>query len=86
MSVRHFARAFAAEVGTTPARWVAAMRLETARRSLEQSRDPLKSIAADAGYASVESLRRAFHAALRTTPGDYRRHFQDPRPEMERHA
>ena len=35
MSARHFARAFAAETGVTPARYVERVRLEAARRRLE---------------------------------------------------
>ncbi len=37
MSPRHFARSFRAEVGVTPARYVERLRLEAARRRLEES-------------------------------------------------
>ena len=37
MSPRHFARAFAAETGVTPARYVERVRLEAARRALEDT-------------------------------------------------
>jgi transcriptional regulator GlxA family with amidase domain len=42
MSPRHFARVFLHEMGTTPAKYVARIRLETARRRLEESQDALK--------------------------------------------
>src|SRR6202049_5144733 len=41
MSPRHFARAFRAETGITPARYVERVRLETARRRLEDAADPV---------------------------------------------
>src|SRR5690606_28859944 len=39
MSERHFARCFTAEVGLTPARYVERVRVETARRLLEETSD-----------------------------------------------
>ena len=41
MSPRHFARAFAAETGVTPASYVERVRLEAARRRLEDTADPI---------------------------------------------
>ena len=40
MSPRHFARAFRAETGVTPARYVERVRLEAARRRLEDTAEP----------------------------------------------
>jgi transcriptional regulator GlxA family with amidase domain len=75
MSPRNFARVFRDQVGQTPARHVAAVRLEAARRWLEDSGAPLKLVAARSGLGSVESLRRVLAARLRVTPGDYRARF-----------
>ena len=41
MSPRHFARAFRAETGVTPARYVESVRLEAARRRLEDTAEPV---------------------------------------------
>ena len=41
MSPRHFARAFRAETGVTPARYVESVRLEAARRRLEETAEPV---------------------------------------------
>jgi transcriptional regulator GlxA family with amidase domain len=76
LSPRHFARVFREEIGITPAAYVLDARLEHARRALEESRHGLKTIAMHAGFGSDESLRRAFHARLGITPGDYRDRFQ----------
>jgi transcriptional regulator GlxA family with amidase domain len=78
MSPRHFARAFRAETGVTPARHVERVRLEAARRRLEGSDDPLALIAAECGFPSAETMRRAFLRTLHIAPSEYRRRFHVP--------
>jgi transcriptional regulator GlxA family with amidase domain len=85
MSPRHFARAFRAETGITPARHVEFVRLEAARRRLEDTREPLGVIAAQCGFGTPETLRRAFLRTLNVGPAEYRRRFHahaahDPAP------
>ena len=75
MSPRNFARVFAREVGTTPARFVASVRVETARRLLEETSEPLEAICAKSGLGTPESMRRAFLRALGIAPGRYRERF-----------
>jgi transcriptional regulator GlxA family with amidase domain len=75
MSPRNFARRFGEEVGETPARYVQAARLDAARRRLEESRHGLEKIAVDCGLGSADAMRRAFVAALSTTPSSYRARF-----------
>ncbi|WP_426469861.1 helix-turn-helix domain-containing protein, partial [Salmonella enterica] len=60
MSPRTFARLYVAETGRTPARTVELMRLEAARRALEETRLPLKRIASQSGYGEEQNLRRVF--------------------------
>lgn len=79
MSPRHFARAFAAEVGVTPGRYVDRVRLETARRRLEDTSDGIEQIARSCGYGTPEAMRRAFVRALATPPIEYRRRFHTHR-------
>ncbi|MEA2153534.1 MAG: hypothetical protein QOI18_1767 [Solirubrobacteraceae bacterium] len=76
MSARHFARAFAAETGVTPARYVERVRLEAARRRLEDSAEPIASIAGACGFNTPETMRRVFLRALDVGPAEYRRRFQ----------
>ena len=76
MSPRHFARAFRAETGVTPARYVERVRLEAARRCLEESSEPVALVARTCGFGSAESMRRAFLRALEVGPAEYRRRFQ----------
>jgi transcriptional regulator GlxA family with amidase domain len=76
MSPRHFARAFRAETGTTPARYVERVRLEAARRRLEETAEPVAAVAAACGFGTAETMRRTFLRALAVAPAEYRRRFQ----------
>jgi transcriptional regulator GlxA family with amidase domain len=75
MSPRNFARVFVREVGTTPARFVEQLRVESARRSLETGGGSLDEVAAAAGFGSSELMRRAFHRSMGISPGVYRDRF-----------
>jgi transcriptional regulator GlxA family with amidase domain len=75
MSPRNFARIFAREVGTTPGRFVASVRIETARRLLEETSEPLESVCTKSGLGTTESMRRAFLQTLGVPPGRYRERF-----------
>jgi transcriptional regulator GlxA family with amidase domain len=76
MSPRNFSRIFAQEYRITPAKFVEQLRLETARRRLEESSDGVKRIAKETGFGSSESMRRVFLRHLRVSPTDYRSRFQ----------
>jgi transcriptional regulator GlxA family with amidase domain len=75
MSPRNFARVFTREVGMTPARYVEALRVEAARRRLEESRGGVAGVASACGFGSEESMRRAFLRSLRVSPSEYRARF-----------
>jgi len=66
---------FTRDVGTTPARFVTAARVETARRLLEESTDGLETICDRSGLGSSESMRRAFLRAVGVSPSRYRERF-----------
>ncbi len=76
MSVRHFARVFSVEVGETPGRFVERVRLEAARRELENSADTLEVVAARCGLGTAETMRRVFQRRLGVAPDSYRRRFR----------
>ncbi|HVK41146.1 MAG TPA: GlxA family transcriptional regulator [Phenylobacterium sp.] len=73
MSPRHFARAFAAETGMTPAKAVERLRLETARERVENSGDPIDRVAELTGFGDPERMRRAFLRAFGQPPQALRR-------------
>jgi transcriptional regulator GlxA family with amidase domain len=76
LSPRHFARAFRTETGMTPGRYVDRVRLEHARRLLEDTGGGIEEIARASGYGTPEAMRRAFTKALGTSPAEYRRRFR----------
>ena len=78
MSPRTFARAFRADLGTTPAAFVRTSRVEAARRLLETSAAGTADVARRCGFGTVETMHRAFRATVQTTPAAYRRHFSPP--------
>jgi transcriptional regulator GlxA family with amidase domain len=80
MSPRHFARTFHRQVGVTPARYVESVRLEAARRRLEESRETVELVAGACGFGTPESMRRAFLRGLGVGPSEYRRRFGVPTP------
>jgi transcriptional regulator GlxA family with amidase domain len=77
MSPRNFARAFAREVGMTPAAYVEALRVDHARVRLETSGQKVEAVARSCGFGSVETMRRAFRRRLGVAPADYRLRFND---------
>jgi len=79
LSPRQFARAFRAEVGVTPGHYVDGVRLESARRRLEDTEDGIEQVARSCGYGTTESMRRAFVRALAVPPSEYRRRFRPHR-------
>ncbi|MFI1395611.1 GlxA family transcriptional regulator [Streptomyces sp. NPDC020681] len=78
LSPRHFARAFQAETGMTPGRYVERVRLEHARRLLEDTAYGVQEVSRAAGYGTPEAMRRAFVKTLGTAPAEYRRRFHAP--------
>jgi transcriptional regulator GlxA family with amidase domain len=74
MSSRHFARAFVAETGMTPAKAIERLRLEAARERVEDSAEPIEGIATYAGFRDPERMRRAFLRAFGQPPQAMRRH------------
>jgi transcriptional regulator GlxA family with amidase domain len=87
MSPRNFARVFTREVGMTPARYVASVRVETARRLLEETHEPLEAVCAKSGLGTPESMRRAFLGQVGISPGRYRERFsRSPLPAPTRNG
>ena len=76
MSPRNFSRAFHREVGVTPGRFVERVRVEAARRRLEDTTASVEEIAAACGFGTAETTRRTFLRVLCVTPTDYRSRFR----------
>ena len=76
MSPRNFARVFTKEMKTTPAKFVERLRVEAARRRLEESQNSMETIASECGFGNVNSMRNVFQRTLKIAPGQYRGHFR----------
>ncbi|HEY1174674.1 MAG TPA: helix-turn-helix domain-containing protein, partial [Phytomonospora sp.] len=79
MSRRTFTRRFRDETGDSPARWLAAQRLDAARRLLESTDLAVDQIAVRTGFGTGTSLRQHMRAAVGVAPGAYRRTFRGGR-------
>jgi transcriptional regulator GlxA family with amidase domain len=75
MSTRTFSRWCQQELGKTPATLVRRLRLDEAKRLLEQTSLPLKLIAARTGVGDLSTLWRVFNRHLGVTPAEYRARF-----------
>ena len=76
MSERHFVRSFGREVGVSPARFVARIRVDSARQALESSTDTVESIAHRCGFGTAETMRRTLVRHIGVSPDDYRQRFR----------
>jgi transcriptional regulator GlxA family with amidase domain len=76
MSTRSLSRRFREQTGTTPARWVLALRVRRAQHLLETSGQPVERIAEAVGLGSTATLRDRFRRIVGTSPQAYRRAFR----------
>ncbi len=82
MSPRHFARAFRAETGITPAKAVERVRADAARAMLESGAHSVQEVARTSGFNDPERMRRAFVRIFGASPSAMkhaRRRGRDPR-------
>ncbi|MGI9644853.1 MAG: GlxA family transcriptional regulator [Ilumatobacteraceae bacterium] len=81
LSERHFLRTFTEEVGVSPARYVARVRVDAARQALESSDDTVAAIARRCGFGTAETMRRTMVRHVGVPPDSYRRRFTHHRKE-----
>jgi transcriptional regulator GlxA family with amidase domain len=75
MSPRNFFRVFVRELGMTPGRFVERVRVEAARRLLEETTRGVQDVAAACGFGGPETMRIAFRRTLGVSPKRYRSGF-----------
>jgi transcriptional regulator GlxA family with amidase domain len=83
MSPRHFARAFRAETGVTPGKFVERLRAEAARAALESGAPSVQAVAQQFGFGDPERLRRSLVRIYGAPPSAWRR-TAAARPEAAR--
>src|SRR5216683_5785158 len=72
----HFHRIFRGMVGESLREHVRRLRLERAALQLKNKREPVTSVAFDAGYESHEAFTRAFTTLFRVPPSVFRRNHR----------
>ena len=75
MSVRNFDRRFREAVGETPSAYLQKLRIEKAKRLLENGKHTIEEIASAVGYEDERSFRRLFRALTDLSPTGYRRKY-----------
>lgn len=76
VSRRTFSRIFSKYAEVTPAVFVEQVRVDHARKMLEDTDAPLKTIAFNCGFRNSTHMRMIFSRRLNTTPKEYRSHFR----------
>lgn len=75
MSVRNFSRVYQSTTGRTPAKTVELFRVMAARDQLEQTSEPISTIARRTGFLDDERLRRSFQRIFGLSPKECRERF-----------
>jgi transcriptional regulator GlxA family with amidase domain len=76
ISRRTFSRVFAKYAKVTPSAFVEQVRVDAARRLLEETDAPLKTVAFKCGFHNATHMRTTFSRRLNVTPKQYRERFR----------
>jgi transcriptional regulator GlxA family with amidase domain len=76
VSRRTFSRLFAKYAKVTPSAFVEQVRVDAARKMLEETDAPLKTVAFKCGFHSATHMRTTFARRLDVTPRQYRQRFR----------
>ncbi|MGW0709234.1 helix-turn-helix domain-containing protein [Streptomyces sp. NPDC002643] len=68
----HFLRLFSATTGQTPHRFLTGLRIETARRLLESTDEPVGRIGLRCGFSTASHFTAVFRRHIGHTPTGYR--------------
>lgn len=75
LSPRHFKRRFKTATGESPISYLQRLRIESAKRYLEKTRDSVGEITWKVGYEDINSFRRLFIKHTGLSPKHYRHKF-----------
>lgn len=75
VSVRNFIRRFKKATGNTPGQYIQRVRIEAAKKSLENNEDSVQNIVFDIGYDDISTFRKLFKRYTGLSPVDYRKKF-----------
>lgn len=83
VSRRTFSRAFARYAGVTPSVFVDQIHVDFARKLLQETDLPMKTVAFRSGFHSVAQMRMTFSRQMATTPTLYRESMRASEPAEE---
>ena len=75
VSPRTLTRRFRAALSISPQHYIEQVRIDAARRLLEETSHPIEKIRAEIGFKDPTSFRRAFKRVTSLTPAEYRRRY-----------
>ncbi len=75
MSVRNFNRRFKAATGETTVKYLQMVKIEAAKKAMENSGQSFDEISFSVGYENVSFFRRIFKLGTGLSPADYRKKF-----------
>ena len=75
-SRRNFLRRFKEATGNTPIEYLQRVRIEAAKRQLENSSTGIGEVMSDAGYNDIKSFRLLFKKYTGFSPTEYRNRYQ----------
>lgn len=73
IGARHLDRLFQRHVGASPLQAARTMRVQRAKKLLDQTRLPMSEVASRAGFASLRRFNAVFAEVYKRTPSDIRR-------------
>jgi AraC family transcriptional regulator, arabinose operon regulatory protein len=76
VSVPHFYRCFSAATGSSPMDWLRRERINRAKRQLSETREPVRDVAGEVGYADPFHFSRDFSKVVGVCPRQYRQQEQ----------
>ncbi|MBC9930627.1 GlxA family transcriptional regulator [Chitinophaga qingshengii] len=82
MSIRHFIRRFEQATGNTPLAYLQRVRIEAAKKMLENSQEGVEQIAFRCGYEDMSFFRKIFKRYVAMTPKAYKEKYGRNRLQM----
>jgi len=75
IGTRHFARRFKKATNNTPAEYIQRVKIEAAKKQLENTRKNVNEVMYDIGYLDVKTFRTVFKKITGLSPIDYRHKY-----------
>ncbi len=82
LSERNFIRRFEAATGNLPTEYIQRVKIEYAKKKMEESAASVKEICFETGYEDMDHFRKIFRRHTGTTPSQYRQMFRFPKTMM----